>query len=172
MVNTVIMDRIIAKLNGDSTLLTMLGVTTLDPANPPCFRSQRLSPSKIPSVTIRNAGTPTKPLPGIDHASLIAGSLLADENPTIELNAWVSSEGGVSPDGLSYPQTGEDADQIISRCDYLLIGDRVNPVQDTIQWNGISTSQQYEVETGYWHNLRRYTFSYYMITGWTPEHPT
>lgn len=172
MVNTVILDRILAKLNGDATLLELLGVLTLDPEDPPCIRAQRLAQIRIPSVTIRDAGTPTTLMPGIDAASQITGALVADENPTIELNVWVGSEGGISPDGISYPQTGEDADRIMERCDYLLLGDRLHPVQDTIRWNGVSTSQQYEVETGYWHNLRRYTFSYYLIMGWTPEHPT
>ena len=172
MVHPAILDRIIAKLNGDATLLAQLGIQTLDPESPPCFRSQALAPARLPSVTIRDGGTPTTLLPGIDAASTITGALVADEQPTIELHVWVSAEGGVSPEGISYPQTGREADMIVSRCDYLLMGDRTNPVQDTIRWAGISGSQQYEVETAYWHNLRRYTFSYYLITGWTPEHAT
>lgn len=172
MVHPVILDRIITKLNGDATLLELLGVLTLDPESPPCFRSQALAPARLPAITIRDGGTPTTLMPGVDAASAITGALVADESTTIELHVWISSKGGQSPDGISYPQTGRDADMIVTRCDYLLMGDRLHPVQDTIRWNGASTSQQYEVETAYWHNLRRYAFSYYLITGWTPEHAT
>ena len=164
-----IFQRILAKLNGDATLLNLLGVTTLDPANPPCFRAQRSFPTKMPSVTLKEGSFQATPMPGADKAIDIAGALVTTENPSIQIDVWVSSEGGISPDGLSYPQTGEDADAIVDRINILLVKDTKNVVTGTMKWNIVSGTQQYEQDTYLFHNVVRYQFQYFIESGFVPE---
>jgi hypothetical protein len=87
----------------------------------------------------------------------------------MQVDVWVSSQGGISPDGLSYPQTGEDGDAIVDRLNILYIKDTKNRVQGTKSWQVISGTQQYEVDTGLFHNVVRYQFDYYIIQGFVPE---
>ena len=164
-----IFQRILAKLNGDSTLLTLLGVSTLDATNPPCFRAQRSSPSKIPSVTVKEISFSATSMPCSDRAVDIVDALVDTERPSIQVDIWVSSEGGISPDNLPYPQTGEDADAIADRVAVLLVKNTKNRVQGTQKWSIVSGTQQYEIDTYLYHNVLRMEFEYFIIQGFVPE---
>lgn len=166
--HVLVFQRILAKLNGDATLLALLGVTALDPANPPIFRAQRLAPVKVPSVTLREGNLSQSSFPGSNAAIDITGAFVSSNNPTLQIDVWVSSEGGISPDNLPYPQTGEDADAIVDRINVLLVQDTKNRVSGTHSWAGVSATQQYEVETGLFHNVSRYQFEYFIKSGFVP----
>ena len=168
-----ISSRILTKLNGDSTLLSLFGIVTLDPANPPCFLYQRQTKVKLPSLTIKEGGRIETLFPGTDKATQIPDSFVSTNNTTLTVDLWISSDGGVdgalSPDGLNYPTTGDDANTIIQQVDRLLLLDTINWVQGTHGWKGASASQQYEVDTKIWHNVRRYNFDYHIMQGYNVD---
>jgi hypothetical protein len=168
--HTTIFQRIIDKAEADTTLLNLLGVVTLDPTNSPIRRAQTNNPSRIPSITFKGGNLTGGPLPGSDAAIDVPGSLISRDDVDLQVDIWVSSEGGTSPDNLSYPQTGEDADIIEDRLNTLFVRDTKNLVQGTFGWGITSHSQQNEgTDTGLWHNVVRYRLSYYIITGFVPE---
>jgi hypothetical protein len=168
--HTTIFQRIIDKVEGDTTLLNLLGVATLDSQNSPIRRSQTNNPSKVPSITFRAGSLTGGPLPGSDAAIDIPDSLISRDDSDLQVDIWVSSEGGTSPDNLPYPQTGEDADLIEDRLNTILVRDTKNLVPGTFGWSIISHSQQNEgTDTGLFHNLVRYRLSYYIKSGFVPE---
>jgi hypothetical protein len=167
--HVLVFQRILAKLNGDAALLALLGVTTLDPANPPIFKAQRLVPVKAPSVTLDSGNPSQSSFPGSNAAIDTPGAFVSSNNPTLQIDVWVSSEGGISPDNLPYPQTGEDTDAIVDRINVLLVQDTKNRVSGTHGWSGVSSAPtRYEVETGLFHNVSRYQFEYFIKSGFVP----
>lgn len=166
---TPVFDAIILRLNSDSTLMALMGKTVGDN---PCYRAQRLSAITAPAVTLHENTDPNEMFPGTD--AIINGSIpdafISTENPVIQLDIWVSSQG-------NYPSTGKDADDIAARIDQILYQDSTKrvfydengvAVCDTHGWRKTSTSQQYEEDTSLWHNALRYQFSYHIMSGFVP----
>jgi hypothetical protein len=166
--NATVFAAILARLNADATLMTLMGKTVGDD---PCFRAQRLSAITAPSVTMRAAPEPSELFCGTDYAinTPLSNALLATNSPTIQLDIWVSSQSAATP------STGQDADAIEARIDILL---RLNTpgwsyydsggtrIFRTHGWRRITTSQQYEDDTNLWHNVVRYEFWYLILTGY------
>ena len=154
---TNIFDAIVARLNGDATLMSLLGK---NPGDNPCYRAQRLSAITAPSVTLHENTENSALFPGTDITieETIPSSFIATNTVTIQIDIWVSSQAGT-------PSTGRDADAIANRIDVLLFQNTPNWIQYTHGWRRGSSSQQYEEATSLWHNALRYSFEYHIMTG-------
>lgn len=156
--NTTIFGEIITLLNADATLMSLMGKTVGDN---PCYRAQRLSSITPPAVTL-HANTESADLYcGTDYAisTPLVGAVLSQNNAIIQVDIWVSSSGSI-------PSTGEDADAIANRIDILLLLNTPARPANTHGWRRGSSSQQYEEDTGLWHNTLRYEFWYMIKQGY------
>lgn len=137
-----IFQAIIDKLEADTTLTGYLGGSYI-------FRSKKVAPSQVPSITLLANNESSSHRPGA------ATTGRRDADPTLQVDIWVSSA------GESFPCSGEDADMIANRIDETLL-DASSPVTGTAGWSKTTESQQNEDEPGIWHNAIRYSFSYSM----------
>ena len=157
--NQTVFTAILARLNADATLMTLLGRTAADT---PCYRAQRLSAISAPCVTLRANTESSDLFCGTDNAisTSLTGALLAENRASIQLDVWVSSSSS------TMPCTGEDVDAIVNRIDILLLYNSANWIANTHGWRRASSSQQYEEDTGLWHNALRYEFWYLIKQGY------
>lgn len=157
--NATIYAGILSALNNDATLMTLLGKTVGDN---PCYRAQRLSAIVPPAITLRPNSEGSELFCGTDYAvsTPLTGAALATNNTTIQLDIWVSSS------QETVPNTGFDADAIADRVDILLLYNTPARVANTHGWQRTSSSQQYEDDTGLWHNVLRYNFWYLIKQGY------
>ena len=157
---TTVFDAIITRLNGDATLMGLMGKTVGDN---PCYRAQRLSAITTPAVTLHENAESSTIFPGTDAVidGSVANSFIATNTASIQIDIWVSSAG-------SFPTTGRDTGAIANRIDVLLLQDTPNWIQYTHGWRRGSSSQQYEEDTSLWHDALRYTLEYHIMTGYVP----
>jgi len=114
------------------------------------FRSKPGAIITVPAVTLQ---------PNSESSVVRAGynnSKVRDNNPVLQVGVWVSA----NADG--FPCSGEDADVIVGRIDAILL-DAASPIPGTSGWMKVTSSQQYEGDTGLWHNAARYSFRYSVI---------
>jgi hypothetical protein len=157
--NPTIFSEIITRLNADTTLMTLMGKTVGDN---PCYRAQRLSAIVPPAITLR-ANTESGDLYcGTDYvvSTPVTGAALAQNRATIQVDIWVSSSNS------SVPSTGFDTDAIANQVDILLLYNTPAHTGNTHGWRKVGSSQQYEDETGLWHNVIRYEFWYLTKQGY------
>jgi hypothetical protein len=155
---TTIYTAVIAKLQGDTVLLGLLG----NPADPTAAIRRAQTPEKITTaaVTLRGSDGSGIPFSGSGFAQALGGSAIsAKKNPTIEISVWVNSQSSTAP------KTGQDADAIEQRVNFLLLQDAGNMIPGTFNWQGTTFPQSFEKDTWLWHNMTRYRFNYFNHQG-------
>jgi hypothetical protein len=167
--NTTIFDAIITRLNGDATLMSLMGKTVGDN---PCYRAQRLSAITPPAVTLHANTESSDMFPGSNYAisAPLTGAIIATNKATIQVDIWVSSSSSTTP------STGLDTDAIGNQIDILLIWNSPGytyydsegtKLFESHGWRRVSSSQQYEEDNGgLWHNALRYEFYYHILQGY------
>ena len=163
-----VMDAIVYRLDNDAALKALMGKSVGDHT---VYRAQRQVQIKAPSITVRVDIERSTLFPGEIQNNLVPNTIISEEEPTIQVDVWVSSNSSTTP------MTGEDADAITQRVDVLLFYDALNWVYgtdpttgartwDTHAWSRVSFTQQYEEQTNLWHNAMRYSFNYHLYTGY------
>ena len=156
--NLTVLASIISKLDNDATLKALLGRTVGDGT---VFRAQRIDPALAPCITVEPRDGQGSLFPGACFNEGIPGAFISDENPSLKIGVWVSTSGNKAP------KTGDDADLITDRVDFLLRRDAGNWVKPTHGWRKMSAFPQFEDATQLWHNTLNLSFRYHVFYGET-----
>lgn len=136
--NSSVMEGILDGLNGDALILEYLGGAHV-------FRGWINQDTIIPCITVIENNENSKPRVGY----AISGH--RDNSSTIQIDIWISK----SHEG--FPCTNDDLDVIAQRIDEFLFH---TGVTNTHLWDKVSTSEQFEPDTGLFHKALRYSFRY------------
>lgn len=125
-------------LLADPTLVGLLG-------GPYIYRARGVQPANIPSITLLENNESSKLRVGYNTFRT------RDQSPTLQVDVWIDTNQADSP------CTGEDADDIAERIDYVLFS---SPPTGTRSWSRTSSSTQHDEDIGGIHIARRYSFAY------------
>ena len=125
-------------LLADPTLVGLLG-------GPYIYRARGVDPAHIPSITLLENNESSK------LRACYNTFKTRDQSPTLQVDVWIDTNQADSP------CTGEDADDIAERIDYVLFS---SPPAGTRSWSRTSSSTQHDEDIGGVHIARRYSFAY------------
>lgn len=136
--NSSVMQGILDALNGDALILQYLHGARV-------FRGWINQDTIIPCITVIENNENSKPRVGYFNSGH------RDNTPGIQIDIWISK----SQEG--FPSTNDDLDVIAQRIDEFMFH---TGVTNTHLWEKVSTSEQFEPDTGLFHKALRYNFRY------------
>lgn len=129
-----------AKLCLDPVLVSYIGEGRV-------FRAKSGIGISLPAVTLQENSESS--MPDVSYCRFRTRT----NDPVLQADIWVNGNAEESP------RTGEALELIANRVDEVLL-DAENPVSGTRMWRRITSSQQFEEDTKFWHAALRYSFQY------------